>query len=293
MRLPDVADCPQAAYEINTIYDDLQRHADSLSNQMSILVTNLALTDIMAKTKIAAIVPVIAVNEFADTILTNRTQAQLAEIDYDLHQLGIVCGDEPDPNLRPTVAKTPRMKMKILIDPSGYVYEAVPSNRVEDVTATIFYKENREDETAIVWDAWNYNQENPLTTDQDGRYAWDVPVGWWQVKYEKDGYLTAYSDWLEVPPPQTEVNIPIVSMAVPEVETVHFYTDSIEVFFTQYLDLESLPDQENSSWKVVRNGREIPGTWEALNPEAGGGRVCQLCRRIPFCAGVRNHVRRI
>ena len=270
MRLPDVADCPQAAYEINTIYDDLQRHADSLSNQMSILVTNLALTDIMAKTKIAAIVPVIAVNEFADTILTNRTQAQLAEIDYDLHQLGIVCGDEPDPNLRPTVAKTPRMKMKILIDPSGYVYEAVPSNRVEDVTATIFYKENREDETAIVWDAWNYNQENPLTTDQDGRYAWDVPVGWWQVKYEKDGYLTAYSDWLEVPPPQTEVNIPIVSMAVPEVETVHFYTDSIEVFFTQYLDLESLPDQENSSWKVVRNGREIPGTWEALNPEAGG-----------------------
>lgn len=35
------------------------------------------------------------------------------------------------------------------------------------------------------WDALEYNQQNPLYTNSDGKYAWDVPEGWWRVKYEK------------------------------------------------------------------------------------------------------------
>ena len=49
-------------------------------------------------------------------------------------------------------------------------------------------------------------------------YAWDVPEGQWQVKYEKAGYETTYSEWLPVPPPQLDVNIGIVSTATPTVE---------------------------------------------------------------------------
>ena len=36
----------------------------------------------------------------------------------------------------------------------------------------------------------------PCYTDGNGEYAWDVPEGYWQVKYEKEGYETVYSDWL-------------------------------------------------------------------------------------------------
>ena len=39
------------------------------------------------------------------------------------------------------------------------------------------------------------------------KYAWDVPEGWWRVKYEKEGYDTVWSDWMPVPPVQENVNI--------------------------------------------------------------------------------------
>ena len=94
-----------------------------------------------------------------------------------------------------------------IIDPSGYVYEGVTDNRISGVTATVYYKEKMEDPEPLLWEASEYNQNNPLITDLDGAYAWDVPEGFWQVKFEKSGYLAAYSDWLQVPPPQTDVNI--------------------------------------------------------------------------------------
>lgn len=50
-------------------------------------------------------------------------------------------------------------------DPSGYVYEAVASNRLQGVTATCYYKETVEDmygdlhENIVKWDAEEYAQE--------------------------------------------------------------------------------------------------------------------------------------
>ena len=57
----------------------------------------------------------------------------------------------------------------------------------------------------------------------------------WQVKYEKDGYETAYSEWLPVPPPQTEVNIGMRSLGVPEIEYFNLYEDHAEVAFSKYM----------------------------------------------------------
>ena len=57
-----------------------------------------------------------------------------------------------------------------------------------------------------------YSQLNPIITDESGEYAWDVPVGWWRVKYEKDGCETVWSDWMSVPPVRTDVNVAMVSM---------------------------------------------------------------------------------
>jgi hypothetical protein len=82
-------------------------------------------------------------------------------------------------------------KPKYIWDPSGYVYEVTAENRIEGVTTTILEQDAASGQFCY-WDAAEYLQKNPLTTDAEGRYAWDVPAGYWQVIYEKE----AYCDWL-------------------------------------------------------------------------------------------------
>lgn len=133
-----------------------------------------------------------------------------------------------------------------IIDPSGFVYEAVESNRLEGVKATVFYREAKENVygeiewNAVKWDAEAYSQENPLFTDANGEYAWDVPQGEWQVKFEKDGYETAYSAWLPVPPPQLEVNMGMVQNTRPVVAGAHAYAGGVDVIFDKPMQLSSL-----------------------------------------------------
>ena len=100
------------------------------------------------------------------------------------------------------------------IDPAGYVYEAVASNRIEGATAKIYYE--GEDSEEVYWaDADLYGEVNPQITDAEGRFAWMTPIGNWLVKITKNGYLDADSSndpaavdgWLPVPPPQLDVNI--------------------------------------------------------------------------------------
>mgnify|MGYP002624838457 CR=1 FL=1 len=159
---------------------------------------------------------------------------------------------------------------KFGIDPSGYVYEGVMTNRVEGVTATIYYKEDVEDmygdlhENIVKWDAEEYAQENPLFTDENGYYRWDVPQGLWQVKFEKEGYETTYSEWLPVPPPQLDVNIAMKQNRQPEVKAARAYEDAVEVEFDKYM-MPELLTAENIM--VMQNGTAVEGTVELLNEE--------------------------
>ena len=136
--------------------------------------------------------------------------------------------------------------LKWLLDPSGYVYDANTNQRIEGVTVTaycILYDENQADfwdtppgdsEYGSPWDSSEYSQINPLVTDSEGCYAWDVPEGWWRVKYEKDGYATTWSEWMTVPPVQTEVNIGMDSTVVEDyaVKKVSSTATSATVFLT-------------------------------------------------------------
>ena len=149
------------------------------------------------------------------------------------------------------------------IDPSGYVYEAVPSNRIEGATATIYQSNSPDGENAVLWDAEDYGQENPLITDREGGYSWLVPGGYWQVKIEKEGYETGYSEWLPVPPPQFDVNIGIVSETAPKVKHAVAYEDSIELVFSQYMDLESVVNAVT----VMRDGTATEVNVLPLNAE--------------------------
>ncbi len=155
-------------------------------------------------------------------------------------------------------------------DPSGFVYEGVFSNRLEGVTATAYYKEMVEDmygdlhENIVKWDAEEYAQENPLFTDENGYYRWDVPQGMWQVKFEKEGYETTYSDWLPVPPPQLDVNIAMKQNVQPNVKNARAYEDAVEVEFDKYMMPELL---NTDNIIVMAGGKQVEGSVELLNEE--------------------------
>ena len=157
-------------------------------------------------------------------------------------------------------------------DPSGYVYEGVSSNRLEGVTATCYYREEVEDmygdlhERTVVWDAENYEQVNPQLTDAEGKYGWDVPRGLWQVKFEKQGYETAYSEWLPVPPPQLDVNVGMTQLRQPAVRRVRAYTDAIDITFDKYMRPQTL---NTGNIFVTRGGQTVSGTIELLNAGSG------------------------
>jgi putative cell wall-binding protein/chitodextrinase len=138
-----------------------------------------------------------------------------------------------------------------IYDPSGFVYEAVEDNRISGVTATALFLPKEKAATAAEakasteWQVWNagwYLQENPQTTDVEGKYAWDVPEGWWMVQFVKDGYQTAYSDALPVPPPQVDINIAMVKLVKPAVDKVIWGSGGryIDIYFTKYMDTRTL-----------------------------------------------------
>ena len=117
-------------------------------------------------------------------------------------------------------------------DPSGFVYEAVESNRIEGATATLVNATS-----GLNFDAESYDQVNPIITDEEGRYAWDVPNGIWRVEVSKEGYANSSSANLEVPPPRMDVRIPLVTNQTPQIESVNAYSDYIEIIFNQYMKI--------------------------------------------------------
>ncbi len=188
------------------------------------------------------------------------------------------CGNRPCtcPNKCPRCGKNPCVcppppnTTDVDHDPSGYVYEGVASNRLQGVMASCYYKETVEDmygdlhDNVVLWDAEEYAQQNPLFTDEYGMYRWDVPKGLWQVKFEKEGYQTTYSEWLPVPPPQLEVNIPMTQLLQPTVASAKAYSEGVEVTFDKYMKPETLTADHII---VTRNGEVADGTIELLNEE--------------------------
>nr|WP_295957014.1 leucine-rich repeat protein [uncultured Agathobaculum sp.] len=203
-------------------------------------------------------------------------------------------GPKPDKDMMWDDSELNDREVSPIYDPSGYVYEAVPSNRLEGVTAKVYYQN---DNKGYEWDAGHYDQSNPQTTDASGMFAWFVPDGKWKVEFTKEGYestdssdvLAAASDggWLPVPPPQFEVNVGMVSEAAPTVEQVIAYNDRIEVVFSQYMDIDSVKD----AIKLSRDRVDVTVTVTPLDAEYAADGKTQYATRfsvIPAdsnCAG--------
>lgn len=173
------------------------------------------------------------------------------------------CNDKPDKKKGRKIAD-PRW----IYDPSGYVYEAVKSNPLEGVKATVYYLDTATGDWKA-WDAEEYEQINPQMTDQAGKYGWDVPPGKWKVMWTKAGYVTQSSAELDVPPPYTEVNAGLVTLSPPEVQAVTgvTYADGsyVDITFTKYVKVGALPD---GAIKVSdQEGNEIEGTMSFVQNE--------------------------
>lgn len=190
------------------------------------------------------------------------------------------CNAEEDQATLPAGQAQPISKPATMIaDPSGYVYEAVPSNRLEVVTAVISGENGGE------WNAASYDQINPQVTGADGGYYWDVPQGNWKVSFTKAGYENADTSqveaavggWLPVPPPQLEVNVGMVSTAAPTVKQAAAYTDRVEVEFSQYMDIASV----QGALSLIQNSAALSGcTVEALDAEYNLENTAQYATRF-------------
>ena len=124
-------------------------------------------------------------------------------------------------DMRVANIKGQKFSLNWVIDPSGVVKDKDSGAVIENAKMTAYWipydetddfwiKKPSSSQYGQLWEADEYEQENSLYTNADGKYAWDVPEGWWRVKCEKEGYITQWSDWMPVPPVQTEVNFILV-----------------------------------------------------------------------------------
>lgn len=199
---------------------------------------------------------------------------ELTELESYLKQYDCKVKPYPKPPKKP--AATP----KYIFDPSGYVYEGLPGNRLEDVTATVMELESATG-TWGVWDAEWYEQQNPQSTDAAGRYGWDVPAGKWKVKFEKDGYETAYSNELDVPPPQLDVNVPMKSYAPPKVSFIRAYPAGAKVGIRFTKPIVADTADADSIVITDADGKTVQGEVKAVDP-APGLNGSQLAMAVEF-----------
>ena len=170
------------------------------------------------------------------------------------------------------------IEARLGIDPSGYVYEAVKSNRLEDVTAEVWYSASADGAGAVPWDAESYEQVNPQPTDGDGVFGWYTPVGFYQVRVAKAGYEEARTDWMAVPPVRTGLEIGLRTTEKPQVESARAYTDCVELTFSQYMDAS-----DGSLAELTASGLGEGCTFEWVVPEEGadGRQVAKALRIKP------------
>ena len=137
--------------------------------------------------------------------------------------------------------------------------------------ATCFFKEYQEmpngdiEEHEMLWDASEFDQDNPLYTDDNGLYQWFVPQGLWKVAFEKPGYESTQTAWLPVPPPQLEVNVGMVQNSQPEVRMAHAYPDAVELAFDKYM-ISYLLNTNNIT--ITQDGQPVSGAIAFLDEES-------------------------
>ena len=130
--------------------------------------------------------------------------------------------------------------IRFIVDPSGVVYEGAPSNPVAGAEMTLYTVD--ENDKLIKWDPTDYDQINPLLTNEEGEYSWDVPEGEWKVMCCAEGYDPAESEWFEVPPAKIDINFALVNRDPGEITDITYDENVITLKFSKYMNPESVND---------------------------------------------------
>ena len=138
-------------------------------------------------------------------------------------------------------------------DPSGYVYEAVPGNRLEGAEVSL-YCEDDISQAPLLWDAVAYGQEARQVTGADGSFGWDVPDGRWQVRCAMAGYEPYVGEWLEVPPEHTDVGVAMVCREAPRVAVARVRDGEVLLSFSRYM----VPESVGGVRLLDAEGAEVP-----------------------------------
>ena len=253
------------------VAEKLYTHIDSVLDATSDNLTGYALPDVSQGDGIWDWLDIYS-TPYYNAIVNQYETIRYANIETarnHIYQSINPCTDDPEPEQE----KSPCPDTVPIEDPSGQVYEAVPSNLLSGVTATIVTKDGANTEN---WEAADFNQENPQTTGADGSFYWNVPQGEYQVIFRKDGYQDAATDWLTVPPPHLGLMIPMVSTESPVVSQVQAYTDRAEVTFSQYMDMDSV----EKAVTLSLGAEEIPVTVEPLDAQYAADGQTQYATRF-------------
>ena len=98
----------------------------------------------------------------------------------------------------------------IYIDPAGHIYDIDTGKRIEGASVWLQRPDGKGG-----WEKVPTGQNppisqpdmNPLTSDKNGMYQWDVLEGSYRVYVEAPGYEPANSSFVDIPPPVTDLHV--------------------------------------------------------------------------------------
>ena len=147
---------------------------------------------------------------------------------------------------------------------SGFVYEAVQSNRIEGARVTL-YDTNGGGRT--VWIPEEPEQSNPVGTDREGSFFWKTCPRAFGIGVELAGHKTVYAAQTELRSTAGEYAIPVVTTQAPEIARVIRKHDNICVEFTQYMDLRTVTED---TLVFYHNGKPVDGERWPADSEISG-----------------------
>jgi len=130
-------------------------------------------------------------------------------------------------------------QMNTIVDPSGIVYEGIKSKTVSGAVMTCYVLDEETGEWKV-WNAEDYDQQNPIITDAAGAYAWDVPEGTYYVTCEVPGYDIIKSEIFNVAPPKFDLDFNLLNKTAPAVRNYILSENAVRVEFTKVMDIETV-----------------------------------------------------
>ncbi|MFH1661923.1 MAG: hypothetical protein ABIA02_02410, partial [Candidatus Falkowbacteria bacterium] len=163
---------PQAGLDLNSLLASAMFAVPKLSqehNEQNLLETRLVLLEFEYT------------DEDNDGIYTAKIQVPQVEGEYEI----ITVFDYENPDF-----PSKEIRLITVVDPEGYVYEKVKNQKliISDAIVSLYWL-NSETKQYELWPAREFQQDNPLITNDMGKYSFLVPEGTYYLKVEAPGYI--------------------------------------------------------------------------------------------------------